>query len=211
MTSDIDPAEPQGDTAAPPSRRAAEPSEADSIGMRLRAERLKQGMTLGRLSEEAGLSIGALSQVERGLVSPTVRTIYAIAGVLGISPASVIDPVGAQAAAPEDSPFIVRRTAQPKVLDTNGVTKLLATPIGHSRYKGYVVTIAPGGSSGENSYAHEGEEVGVVTAGSFSLQIEGRIHLLGPGDSFTFPSTLRHRFFNDGDVPAEVIWVNSTS
>lgn len=141
-----------------------------------------------------------------------MRTIYAIAGVLGISPASVIDPVGAQAAAPEDNPFIVRRVAQPRCSATNGVTKLLATPIGHSRYKGYVVTtIAPGGSSSENSYAHEGEEVGVVTAGGFSLQIEGRIHLLGPGDSFTFPSTLRHRFFNDGDVPAEVIWVNSTS
>lgn len=211
MTSDTVPAASPGGNTANQSRRSPEPSEADSIGMRLREERLKQGMTLGRLSEEAGLSIGALSQVERGLVSPTVRTIYAIAGVLGISPASVIDPIGAQAAAPEDSPFIVRRPVQPKVLDTNGVTKLLATPVGHPRYKGYVVTIAPGGSSGENSYAHEGEEVGVVIAGSFSLQIEGRIYLLGPGDSFTFPSTLPHRFFNDGGVPAEVIWVNSMS
>ena len=184
--------------------------QAELIGTRLREARIARGMTLGQLSEETGISIGSLSQVERGIVSPTIRTVYSIANVLDVSPARIIDPEGADATGVE-SPYIVRAGQQPEVLNANGVVKLLSTPKGQERYKGYQVTIAAGGSSGDESYAHDGEEMGIVTSGSFSLQIEGRTFVLHSGDCFAFPSALRHRFFNDGSSDAVVFWVNSMS
>ncbi|MCB5410715.1 helix-turn-helix domain-containing protein [Pseudogemmobacter faecipullorum] len=183
-------------------------TEADEIGLRLRETRLARRLTLGKLSERTGLSIGSLSQIERGLVSPTIRTVYAIAAALEVAPAEIIDPGGARQAGGE-SPYFLRRAHQPKVLDTNGVIKLLASPSEQDRYKAYVVSIEPGGSSGDDSYAHSGDEIGYVMKGTFSLQIDGHIHLLGEGDCFAFPSGIRHRFFNNGETPAEIIWINS--
>lgn len=188
--------------------RSATGTEADEIGLRLRETRLSQGLTLGKLSERTGLSIGSLSQIERGLVSPTIRTVYAIAAALDVSPAEIIDPSGARQGGSE-SPYFLRRAHQPKVLDTNGVVKILASPSEQDRYKAYLVQVEPGGSSGDEAYAHAGEEVGYVVKGTFSLQIDGHIHLLGEGDCFAFPSGIRHRFFNNGETPAEIIWINS--
>jgi transcriptional regulator with XRE-family HTH domain len=185
-------------------------AQADTIGTRLREARAARGMTLGQLSQETGISIGSLSQVERGIVSPTIRTVYSIASVLGISPAGIIDPEGTQAAGTE-SPYISRAGLHREVLNANGVTKLLSTPGGQDRYKGYRVSIKAGGSSGDESYSHKGEEMGFVLQGSFSLQIEGRTFLLNQGDCFAFPSSLRHRFFNNGETEAVVFWVNSMS
>ena len=75
------------------------PNDAGDIGARIRTRRQALGLTLGYLSEVSGLSTGALSQIERGLVSPTVRTLYTIADVLSMSPAQLIDPQGFAAAA----------------------------------------------------------------------------------------------------------------
>ncbi|NPD16794.1 cupin domain-containing protein [Xinfangfangia sp. D13-10-4-6] len=197
-------------TDARPKRSPTEgPDGADAIGSRLREIRLRMGMTLGQLAEATGLSIGSLSQVERGLVSPTIRTVYAIASALGVSPAAVIDPDSASVGT--ESPYIARAASQPQLIDANGVRKILASPTGQGRYKAYLMTLQPGGSSGEDAYIHAGDEVGYVLRGSFSLEIESKTFVLGEGDCFAFPSSLMHRFYNDGDAPAEIIWINSLS
>lgn len=41
-------------------------NQSEMIGSRLKEERLQQKLTLKQLSEKVGLSIGYLSQVERG-------------------------------------------------------------------------------------------------------------------------------------------------
>lgn len=42
-------------------------NQSEMIGSRLKEERLQQKLTLKQLSEKVGLSIGYLSQVERGI------------------------------------------------------------------------------------------------------------------------------------------------
>jgi len=65
---------------------------AEGVGRRLKELRRSRELTLAQLAERTGLSIGSLSQVERGLVSPTIRTVYAVSTALGVSPAWIIDP-----------------------------------------------------------------------------------------------------------------------
>ncbi|MGH6763636.1 MAG: cupin domain-containing protein [Phyllobacterium sp.] len=181
--------------------------EAGDIGARIRARRQALGLTLGHLSEVSGLSTGALSQIERGLVSPTVRTLYTIADVLSMSPAQLIDPQGF-ATAVRANPYVLRAGEQPEVLNAGGVIKHRASPEIIETIKSFAVRIIPGGSSGEECYTHAGEELGFVISGSFTLQIEDTLYLLSAGDGFALPSTIRHRFFNNGDNEAFVIWVN---
>ncbi|MDR0251992.1 MAG: cupin domain-containing protein [Brucellaceae bacterium] len=181
--------------------------DAGDIGARIRARRQALDMTLGHLSEASGLSTGALSQIERGLVSPTVRTLYTIAGVLSMSPAQLIDPEGF-AAAVRANPYVLRAGEQPEILNVGGVVKHRASPEIIETMKSFIVRITPGGSSGDEAYTHSGEELGLVISGSFTLQIEDAHYTLSAGDGFALPSTIRHRFFNNTDTDALVFWVN---
>lgn len=181
--------------------------ESENIGSRIRARRQALAMTQGELSEKSGLSTGALSQIERGLVSPTVRTLYTIAEVLGLSPAQLIDPEGF-ASAVRANPFVLRSSEQAEVLNAGGIVKHRASPELIESMKSFVVRIAPRGSTGEECYSHSGEELGYVVSGSFTLQIEDTIYQLQAGDGFALPSTVGHRFFNNGETDAIVLWVN---
>lgn len=181
--------------------------EANDIGARVRVRRQALGLTLGHLSEVSGLSTGALSQIERGLVSPTVRTLYTIADVLKMSPAQLIDPQGF-ASAVRANPYVLRANEQPEVLNAGGVIKHRASPELIETIKSFVVRIIPGGSSGDECYTHTGEELGFVISGSFTLQVEDTLYLLSAGDGFALPSTIRHRFYNSSDDEALILWVN---
>jgi len=41
------------------------------------------------------------------------------------------------------------------------------------------------------------------------LEIEHRTYRLNTGDSFAFPSSVSHRFYNDSAADAVVFWINS--
>ena len=49
------------------------------VGRRVRALRLERNLSLADLGSRAGISIGALSQIERGISSLRVRVIWPLA------------------------------------------------------------------------------------------------------------------------------------
>ncbi len=55
-----------------------------SIGEKIRDLRKLKRLTLARVAEATGLSIGHLSQVERGISAPSVRHLQLIAAALGV-------------------------------------------------------------------------------------------------------------------------------
>lgn len=54
------------------------------IGKKIKELRISKDLTLKDLSEQTELSIGYLSQLERGLTSPAISSLQSIAQVLGI-------------------------------------------------------------------------------------------------------------------------------
>jgi quercetin dioxygenase-like cupin family protein/DNA-binding XRE family transcriptional regulator len=70
------------------------------IGGRIRAERLKRGISLRSLARSVGLSPSLISQIETGKCQPSVSTLYAITTALGVSVQDVLGeaPAGARAA-----------------------------------------------------------------------------------------------------------------
>jgi DNA-binding XRE family transcriptional regulator len=59
--------------------------EGPSLGHRLRAERVRRDVSLRQLARQVGVSASMISQIETGKSRPSVRTLYAITSVLGIS------------------------------------------------------------------------------------------------------------------------------
>lgn len=62
----------------------------DKLGQTIALRRQQLGMTIESLAKEAGLSMSALSNIERGLQEPRVSTIIKLAKALHISPADII-------------------------------------------------------------------------------------------------------------------------
>src|SRR5262245_52488158 len=71
--------------------RGGDGADADiRVGRRLRALRLERKLSLADLAAKTGISIGALSQIERGLSSLRVRVIWPLAAALDVEPSALI-------------------------------------------------------------------------------------------------------------------------
>lgn len=182
--------------------------ETQKLGQRIRDLRSKAGMTLAELAKATGVSIGTLSQLERGLVSPTVRTVYTVANALGVMPAWLIDPSQMPSRTAE-SRYIVRASQRSRLLDIGGIRKDIASPAASERLRGFFMVIQPGCNSGAQPYSHKGEEIGFLLSGTLELQIDGETFTLNEGDCFAFSSDKPHHFANPGSRPASVFWVNA--
>lgn len=177
-----------------------------SVGARIRERRKASRIPLQSLSRQTGLSIGYLSQIERGISSASLRAMALIAEGLGVDLASLF------ASAPADEPdrAVFRRSEHHALsLDLEGVHKELLTPGGGpGGLRLYLMTIAPGAHSGAEFYSHSGEEAGTVLEGELSLTIDGTTSLLEAGDAFRFRSQRPHRFSNSSCKVTRVLWVN---
>jgi transcriptional regulator with XRE-family HTH domain len=73
----------------PPRKQAFEP-EAVAFGERVRALRLKRGLTQEQLAEAAHLNSVQVSHIERGANEPKLTTILRLAGALGVKVGKLI-------------------------------------------------------------------------------------------------------------------------
>src|SRR5712675_1292620 len=73
------------------SKRAAKaaPSMDVAVGQRIRNLRRSRAMSLETVAVRTDLSIGFLSQIERGLSSPSLRVLATLADVLGVGVAAL--------------------------------------------------------------------------------------------------------------------------
>lgn len=176
------------------------------LGGRIRELRQQRRMTLADLAAASGISIGTLSQIERDLVSPTVRTLFTLGEALGVSAAWLLDPTGQEGVS---DPYVVRADQRQAFVHSEGLRKDLISPMASQRLKGFYLVIEPGSGSGPAPYVHNGEEIGLVISGVLELTIDDRVRVLREGDCFSFPSSRPHRFANVGTTQCVVFWVNA--
>lgn len=176
------------------------------LGMQLRTMRKAAKLSMSDLAQKANLSVGMISQIERGVASPSIRSLRQISDALGVRPAEFFQD-GSQPPLEEMGKIVRKMARKQLMLPKNGVAKQLLTPDLDGATEMLLVIVEPGGTSGPEHYTHKGEDAGLVLAGSLELWIEGHMHLLQEGDSFRFKSSLPHRFANPTDAETQVLWV----
>ena len=185
--------------------RKPRPRETATIlGTRLRELRKAKSMTLQMLADEAGLSVGFLSQLERNHASPSVRALNALAGALGVSihwffpdPESEQDP---------DADIIVRSGRRRAIRFDSGIKDELLCPSLSGQLEMLLCTLQPGADSGEDLYSHKGEEAGYVASGTLELTVGDKVYIVETGDSFHFASDRPHRYRNPGNSVTTIVW-----
>jgi transcriptional regulator with XRE-family HTH domain len=163
------------------------------LGARIRTLRLARGETLRELASKAGVTESFLSQVERGVASPSIASVQRIARALDHTIAELFT---------EDQPIsqVVRAGARRRVAYPGlGAVDEFLTRSSEGRLQVILSTVEPGGGTGEEPYAHESdEEVLFVLEGSLDLWIGSEQYHLETGDAVTYPSRVPHRNTNPG-------------
>ena len=176
------------------------PIEID-LGARIRALRLARGATLRQLAAQAGVTESFLSQVERGVASPSIASVQRIARALGQSIAELF-------AADESAGIVVRvRDRRRVVYQGLGAVDEFLTRASDGKLQVILSTIEPGGGTGDEAYTHDSdEEVLVVLEGVLDLWVGTEHYRLEAGDAVTHPSRVPHHNTNPGPGIARVLF-----
>ena len=149
--------------------------ESIELGERIKKLRLAQNLTLKELEAKAGVSATHLSEIERGLSSPTVGAVARVARALGEDPALLVyDRTGPRHA-------VVRR-ANRRTL-ASGSTRLhaLGSPIEGAEMSLVELELAPEGDFAPMLTG--GEEIILVLSGEVEVRLNDMTHQLAEGDA----------------------------
>lgn len=176
------------------------------LGETVRLLRQRAGLSIQELAQRTGLSNGMISQLERALASPSIRSLRLLSIALGVPISYFFEPH-----APDpSSQYIVRRNDRRLLrLTASGVLKESLTPAQGGALEIYELTLNPGASSGADFVQHVGEKAVYVISGRIRIWLDHEPHLLDEGDSVCFPSTVPHMFDNPEQTVARAIWVTT--
>ena len=178
------------------------------LGPRIRTLRLEQRLTLQAVAEQAGVSQSLISQVERGLASPSINTLRRIAGALGVPIAALF--LGGDMSDDESDGagrrLVVRRHERKGLnVPRSKVVYELLTPDLNRKIEFIWIEYEPGAISHPEPMSHPGEENAVCLEGSVVVTIDQQEFVLTDGDSISFDSGRLHQVENRGNRKAVLV------
>ncbi|MBV7484301.1 helix-turn-helix domain-containing protein [Bordetella sp. BOR01] len=189
-----------------------EPDDTRLVGQAIRRIRKGKKISLQTLAARSGVATGMLSQIERDLGNPSLRTLARIRQALDVPLSALFegdDATAADASDGDDLAAHVRRQDTRRVMQfgTPLMTKEMLSPPAGQRLQFMVLNILPGGTSGAPPLSYAAEKGGMVLQGAFELELDGRTLQLQRGDSFQFDGAVPHVFRNPFDEPASILWI----
>ncbi len=174
----------------------------DDLPARLRRRRKAIGMTLVQVGEACGLSAGFISQIERGIASPSLSSLAAVASALGVGTDHFVRTHRAA------GPFAPEAGRMAEAVGKHAVTyERVSRNLRGGRINAVVMNIPPGHQS--RQMRHDGEELVFVLQGEVLSTIDGERRVLQAQDSAHFDSGSRHNLENVSDVLAKVLWIGT--
>lgn len=176
---------------------------ASSLGDRIRVSRLNRKLTLGQVAEKVGVSVSALSQLERDQFNPTIATLKAIATTLDTTIGSLV-----AEASPLDR-AVVRAAERKRLSPRRGITYQLLTPDLSGHIELILSEYEVGAGTGEEAFAYHAEQCGLVLQGVAVVHLGDTVHRLRAGDSIRFDCAIPHRIANGGRGRLRCLWAIS--
>jgi len=163
-----------------------------SFPARLRGIREQEGIGVRELAKRAGVTPALISLVERGKVRPSVNTLYAIAGALGVPASELLaEPVR------EKMPFVVQQASE-RVYVTSKTGKLryddasaVSDGFGPMEMSPVIVRLHKRSFMPQNA-SLRGDQLIYCLDGKIDYACDDEVFKLTPGDSLFFDSHIPH-------------------
>ncbi|AQS83808.1 MAG: XRE family transcriptional regulator [Acetobacter aceti] len=163
----------------------------ESLGAQIREKRRKADLTGTELANAAGISLGMLSKIENGQISPSLATLQSVSHALNIS----LSQLFATAEEQRDCSFV--RAGQGVTIERRGTKAghqynllghLLSGPV---VVEPYLISLHEGAEP-YVSFRHDGVEVIYMLTGRLIYRHGERTYEMGPGDTLMFDSQAPH-------------------
>lgn len=193
-----------------------------SLGKKIRAIRTAKDMKITEMSRLSGLTTSMISQVERGLISPSIETLKKLGNVLDVPLSFLFETDGGavsvlpqSAGTPEIRPVnlygaspVVHPDERKKLYPGEGIELQLLNPNMNGPIEFIYNTYQPHTGTGGGKYSHPGSECGLILTGELVVEVGEEIYVLHAGDSITFDSTTPHAKRNLSDQVCTCVWAN---
>lgn len=174
------------------------------LGALIRKRRKQLHLTLQALCDDAGLSVGYLSQVERGQATPSLGTLAQIASGLDVGLEYFI-------ATPKPADSLTRSGARPQFsIDGSAMMyEAISADLPGAELSSYLLHVPPGYAS--EVVSHEGEEIIFLLEGTISQTLGGQRFILQQGDSLHYVGSTPHSWSNETDTTTRILWTGTLS
>lgn len=177
------------------------------FGETVKGFRARKGLSLRELALRTGLSVGMLSQIERNVTSPSLKTLTKLRIGLDVPLSALFEDEG-DAPGPSGHHSVVRKKGARPTLDIGeGVLKVLLSPATAANLQVMMLEIRPGGGTKDTVVGLPGEKAAVVMRGTLEITIAEETYTLSEGDTIQFNAEAPHSFRNPGKTDADVMWV----
>jgi len=172
------------------------------MGKILRLFREKSHRNLSDVAPGAGISVSMLSQIERGIVSPSIDTLCMVCRVLDIDMAELfrrLSPV---------EPVRIHKGGERLTLESGGVRyeQLMTSQTAEYPAEIFRIEVKPGCATAMSGGGHEGTEMGYVLEGRARLTVGEEKYAIDENDSLYFSAHLPHRLANTGRKVFRAVW-----
>lgn len=152
--------------------------QAIAVGRRVRALRAERGLTLSALARDAGIGKSSLSELEQGRRNPTLATLYALAGPLGV-------------------PLVALLGEEPGNTSSDGSLSGRVLHVEHGTdaiTEVFWIELPPGGKRFSPPHAAGVREHVLVTHGALSITAGGTTRHLAVGQGFAWDADVEHTY-----------------
>jgi transcriptional regulator with XRE-family HTH domain len=176
--------------------------ENKELGKTIANYRVKHNYNLKQLAEKTKISSSMLSQIERGLTSPSLNTLRMIADALEVPLLSFFTE------SEKSKDLITRANSRKKIVfpPPQNMEYMLLSPDLSGSIEMVLMKIPPLSNSAEKPVVHIGEEVAYVLEGSIILHLGDDIETLYTGDSVKIPPGVQHKWENTTDQEVTIIF-----
>jgi transcriptional regulator with XRE-family HTH domain len=175
-----------------------------AIGSAVRRAREGAGLSTRALARRSGISQPFVSQIERGVTAPSISTLYRLADVLDVTPASLLP-------APDlDDVHLVRGGEGDRVPSSDRPGSAVGRVVLADEVRDleiYEYDATPDDDL-DVWFAHPGDKVLFLLDGTLRVEFESRpSRVLHAGDCLVHPGEIRHRWHIEGDERVRLLLV----
>ncbi|MFO2550741.1 helix-turn-helix domain-containing protein [Alicyclobacillus cycloheptanicus] len=165
------------------------------MGNRLREMRQERGLSLDRLAQLTGVSKPMLGQIERGISSPTIATLWKIAKGFNVPFTSFLE---------DEAPLqLVRAADQTAFYEDEERYQVFSTyRAPGSPVELFRMILQPGCKRVAEPHTSGVMESVTVFEGVLRITVSGGTYELQPGDALNFAADIPHTYENPGQTTA---------
>lgn len=157
-----------------------------NVGDSIRKIRIHKGMSIKQLSEITGLTSSHISQVERGLASPSLSALEMISGAFGL-------PITALLTDQDMTSPVVKKDKREKMeLDGSVAESLVNMGVNAPFGVYYIKNFDENYVHIDVKYSHTGTEFIYVIKGTIEYYLKDEVYILEEGDSLCYHADISH-------------------